>query len=38
MRKHDPKSPFIIGNSMQGDMIHEAKQESYIERQLSFDL
>ena len=38
MRKHDPKSPFLIGNNMPGDVIHEAKQESYIERQLSFDL
>lgn len=38
MRKHDPKSPFLIGNSMEGDVVCGAKQESYIDRQLSFDL
>lgn len=35
-RRHDPASPFLIGHSMPGDRIHEAKQESWIDRQLSF--
>lgn len=34
--RHDPASPFLIGHSMPGDRIHEAKQESWIDRQLSF--
>ena len=35
MALHDPKSPFLIGSSMPGDVIHEAKQESWIDDQLS---
>lgn len=27
---HDPASPFIVGNSKPGDIIHPAKQESWI--------
>jgi hypothetical protein len=33
---HDPNSPFLIGNSRSGDIVHDAKQESYIDGQLSF--
>ena len=35
--KHDPNSPFLIGNSEPGDIIHQAKQTSWIDEQLSFD-
>ena len=38
MRRHDPKSPFLIGGSMPGDVVHEAKQESWIDRQLRLEL
>lgn len=34
MRKHDPLSPFLLGKSMPGDVIHEAQQRSWIDRQL----
>ncbi len=34
MRKHDPLSPFLLGKSMPGDVIHEAQQKSWIDRQL----
>ncbi len=37
MRKHDPKSPFLIGQSMPGDVIHEAKQISWIDGQMRFE-
>ena len=37
MKKHNPMSPFLIGESMPGDVIHEAKQESWIDHQLRFD-
>lgn len=35
MKKHDPESPFLLGNSMPGDVIHEAKQRSWIDGQMS---
>lgn len=35
LRLHDPASPFLIGNYRPGDVVHEAKQESWLERQLS---
>ncbi len=35
MKKHDPSSPFLIGNLQKGDKITEAKQESYINSQIS---
>lgn len=38
MRRHDPKSPFLIGTSMPDDMIHQAVQKSWIDRQLRLDL
>lgn len=34
--RHDPESPFLIGNAMPGDRIHQAKQESWIDRQIRF--
>lgn len=34
MRKHDPLSPFLLGKSMPEDVIHEAQQRSWIDRQL----
>jgi DNA repair photolyase len=34
MRKHDPLSPLLIGHLMPGDTVHEAKQESWIDRQM----
>lgn len=35
MRRHDPDSPFLIGHSLPGDVIHHAKQESWRDNQLS---
>lgn len=37
MKKHNPMSPFLLGESMPGDVIHEAKQESWIDHQLRLD-
>ena len=34
MRRHDPKSPFLIGGPMPGDVIHEAEQKSWIDPQI----
>lgn len=34
MRKHDPGSPFLLGGNLPGDRIREARQESWIDRQL----
>lgn len=34
MRKHDPHSPFLLGNSEENDVVHEAEQFSWKERQL----
>ena len=31
MKKHNPKSQFLIGNSQPGDVIHEAEQKSWID-------
>jgi len=36
MRKHNPASPFLVGESMPGDVIHQAKQKSWMDGQLSF--
>jgi len=33
-KKHDPRSPFLIGRTMEEDILKEACQESYIDRQL----
>lgn len=38
MRKHDPNSPFLIGEGLPGDSIHDAKQESWIDGQLRLDI
>ena len=35
-RLHDPGSPFLIGNYMEGDKIHDVPQESWIDGQTSF--
>lgn len=34
MRMHDPASPFLIGNSLPGDVVHQAKQVSWIDPQM----
>ena len=34
MRRHNPKSPFLLGESMPGDCIHEAVQKSWIDGQI----
>jgi DNA repair photolyase len=36
MKQHNPNSPFLIGNGREGDKIKAAKQESYVNGQLSF--
>lgn len=38
MSKHDPDSPFLIGNFEPGDIIHEANQKSWADRQLRLSL
>ena len=35
MHMHDPASPFLVGHSQPGDVIHEAKQESWLVDQIS---
>lgn len=37
MKEHDPFSPFLIGDFMDGDIIKSAEQESWIRWQLSID-
>ncbi|SHH45537.1 protein of unknown function [Butyrivibrio fibrisolvens DSM 3071] len=37
-RLHDPKSPFLIGNYMKGDKIHDVPQKSWINAQLELPL
>lgn len=37
MRKHNEKSPFLIGDSMPDDIIHDAVQESWIDWQMQLD-
>ena len=38
MSKHDPDSPFLIGNIEPGDIIHEANQKSWADKQLRLSL
>lgn len=38
MRKHNPTSPFLLGGNMPGDVIHEAKQKSWIDRQMRLEI
>ncbi|MDR3597106.1 DUF1848 domain-containing protein [Clostridium sp.] len=35
MKLHNPKSPFLIGGNMNGDVVKEAKQESFIDNQIT---
>ncbi|MBQ9890304.1 MAG: DUF1848 domain-containing protein [Firmicutes bacterium] len=35
-RLHDPRSPFLIGNYMDDDVIHDVPQRSWIDAQTSF--
>jgi hypothetical protein len=35
MKKHDPASPFLLGTATPQDVIHEAKQKSWLDRQIS---
>ena len=37
MRKHNPDSPFLIGGYMPGDIVREAKQESWVDRQIRLE-
>ena len=37
-RLHDPKSPFLIGNYMDDDVIHDVPQKSWIDGQMSFSI
>ncbi len=37
MRKHDPRSPFLVGNSMPGDVVHEAVQKSWRDGQMRLE-
>ena len=37
-RLHDPASPFLIGNYMEGDVIHDVPQKSWKDEQMSLDL
>ena len=34
-RLHDPRSPFLIGNYLEGDKIHDVPQKSWIDEQTS---
>lgn len=38
MRRHNSESPFLIGGSMPDDVIHDAVQKSWIDRQMRIDL
>ena len=38
MKAHDPDSPLLVGNLLPGDKVHEAKQESWADRQMRLDL
>ena len=35
MKQHNPKSPFLIGGNINGDIVKEAKQESFIDNQIT---
>ena len=37
MKMHNPKSPFLIGGELPGDIIHQAKQVSWIDPQMRFE-
>ena len=38
MRRHDPKSPLLIGKLHEEDEVHEAKQESWRDEQMRLEL
>ena len=38
MRLHDPASPLLIGHVENGDLVHEAKQVSWIDPQMRLEL
>lgn len=38
MKLHNPKSPFLLGELQAGDVIHQATQQSWIDKQLLLDL
>jgi len=35
MKRHNPKSPFLIGGNINGDVVKEARQESFIDNQIT---
>jgi DNA repair photolyase len=35
MKLHNPKSPFLIGGNMNGDVVKNARQESFIDNQIT---
>ena len=37
MKGHNPESPFLTGGYMPGDVVHEATQKSWIDRQIRFE-
>ena len=37
MKKHNPMSPFLLGESMPGDIVREAIQKSWIDRQIRLE-
>ncbi|MCM1500155.1 MAG: DUF1848 domain-containing protein, partial [Clostridium sp.] len=36
-KRHNPQSPFLIGDSMPGDVVHDAVQKSWLDGQMRFD-
>lgn len=38
MKLHDFRSPFLIGNSLPGDRVHQARQESWLDMQLKLPI
>lgn len=37
MKKHDPKSPFLVGHNEPRDVIHDAEQKSWIDYQMRLE-
>lgn len=37
-RRHDPSSPFLLGGSLPGDMVHQATQTSWLDPQLRLEI
>lgn len=37
LRNHDPDSPFLLGNLLPGDVIHEAEQKSWMDYQMRLE-